>query len=76
MVIIILMSILKKNTYRWLKITDDGDGFVQTEDNAGNGLENMQLRAEEIYGKLTILSEKTQGTTVKLAIDKTVAKTI
>jgi signal transduction histidine kinase len=59
-----------------LKITDDGDGFAQTEDNAGNGLENMQLRAEEIYGKLTILSEKTQGTTVKLTIDKTVAQTI
>ncbi|MGH1386667.1 tetratricopeptide repeat protein [Kordia sp.] len=59
-----------------LSIVDDGNGFDTTEEIEGNGLENMQLRAEEIYGKLNVISQKDTGTTVKLTIDKTVTKTI
>ncbi|MFK7748204.1 MAG: tetratricopeptide repeat protein [Kordia sp.] len=59
-----------------LSIVDNGNGFDTTEEIEGNGLENMQLRAEEIYGKLNVISQKDTGTTVKLTIDKTVTKTI
>jgi len=55
-----------------LTIEDDGTGFNDVAETAGNGLENMKLRAEEIYGKLAIISQKELGTTIKLVIDKVV----
>ncbi|WP_298517755.1 sensor histidine kinase [uncultured Kordia sp.] len=66
----------EKNDQYVLAISDDGKGFDTTEDAAGNGLENMQLRAEEIYGKLNVISQKNHGTTIHLTIDKTVADKI
>ncbi|MEM6718906.1 MAG: sensor histidine kinase [Bacteroidota bacterium] len=59
-----------------LVITDDGIGFDTNAESARNGLENMQLRAEEIYGKLNIVSQATHGTTIKLTIDTTLADRI
>lgn len=59
-----------------LTIEDDGVGFDNASETEGNGLENMQLRAEEIYGKLNIMSQKESGTTVKLTIDRVVADAI
>lgn len=59
-----------------LHIEDDGIGFNNATETQGNGLENMQLRAEEIYGKLNIISQKEHGTIVKLTIDRVVADTI
>lgn len=59
-----------------LSIEDNGKGFDHNEENEGNGLENMKLRAEEIYGKLHVLSQNNIGTTVKLVIDKIVADRI
>ncbi|WP_420572989.1 tetratricopeptide repeat protein [Kordia sp.] len=59
-----------------LTINDDGNGFETIDNVEGNGLENMKLRAEEIYSKLNIISQKAHGTTVQLTIDKTVTKTI
>lgn len=68
---------LKETSEQYLlSIVDDGTGFDTTEDIAGNGLENMQLRAEEIYGKLNVISQKDAGTTVKLTIDKIVTDKI
>jgi len=65
----------KKEQYV-LAIIDDGKGFDMHENDDGNGLENMQLRAQEIYGKLHIISQKNKGTTVQLSIDKMVADKI
>ena len=65
----------KKEQYV-LAIIDDGKGFDIHENDDANGLENMQLRAQEIYGKLQISSQENKGTTVQLSIDKMVADKI
>ena len=40
---------LTTNGYKWrLKIQDDGVGFIPVENKEGNGLKNMQARADEI----------------------------
>lgn len=59
-----------------MKIEDDGKGFdlAQTSEGykssdvfgGGNGLKNMQFRAKEMKGSLTIHSKAGQGTTVEL----------
>lgn len=49
-------------------VTDDGVGFDVTAKPTGNGLSNMQRRAEEVGAGITILSEKGKGTTVTLKI--------
>lgn len=59
-----------------LTVKDDGKGFSTDAITRGNGLENMELRAAEIYGKLNLFSQKNAGTTIKLTIDKVVAETI
>jgi signal transduction histidine kinase len=72
----IIINFKETNDQYILHIKDDGDGFDNSEEAAGNGLENMQIRAEEIYGKLTIMSVPNTGTTISLTIDKVVADTI
>jgi signal transduction histidine kinase len=47
-------------------IHDNGRGFDQGTIHLGNGLYNMQKRAEELGGKVEIKSGLGQGTTVKL----------
>jgi signal transduction histidine kinase len=47
-------------------IHDNGRGFDQETILLGNGLYNMQKRAEELGGKVEIKSGLGQGTTVKL----------
>ncbi|WP_430412888.1 tetratricopeptide repeat-containing sensor histidine kinase [Kordia sp.] len=59
-----------------LTIEDDGVGFENTSETEGNGLENMKLRAEEIYGKLNIISATKAGAKIALTLDKAVADTI
>ena len=56
-----------------LLVKDDGKGFARTEveDKAtaslsGNGLRNMEMRAKEMKGKLTISSEPGKGTRIEL----------
>lgn len=69
--VIVTMSHRKK--YFSLKVEDNGVGF-NLEDpelqstQRGNGLRNMQKRAEHINGKLMITSAPGQGTTVELLI--------
>lgn len=51
-----------------LGISDNGKGFDMHTQAKGNGLGNMQVRAEELKGKLSISSTPGQGTTVNLSI--------
>lgn len=50
-----------------LLVNDDGTGF-DTKDADGNGLANMQKRAESLSGHIEIISDKGAGTSVKLVI--------
>jgi|GEM_PF-3522687 len=55
-----------------LSIKDDGAGFEQQQQNnrnktGGNGLKNMEARAQQIDGALTIISQKGTGTEVILS---------
>ncbi len=48
-----------------LILSDDGTGFNEGSDQAGNGLHSMRQRGNRV-GRLTILSQKAKGTTVSL----------
>jgi signal transduction histidine kinase len=54
-----------------LQIADDGIGFNVEEADTGNGLSNMQKRAESLGGTFTIKSQPALGTTVQLGIEIT-----
>ncbi|MBO3117726.1 tetratricopeptide repeat protein [Winogradskyella sp. DF17] len=47
-------------------ISDDGKGFNVDEEERGNGLHNMQKRANEIDGKLNIIAQIGKGTKITL----------
>ena len=49
-------------------IRDDGQGFDRTHCSGGNGLANMQRRAEKLGGSLTVHSQPGAGTVVTLEI--------
>jgi ligand-binding sensor domain-containing protein/two-component sensor histidine kinase len=49
-----------------LKIKDDGKGFSHATKTQGNGLMNLQKRAQELGGRLSIESESGKGTTIEL----------
>ena len=51
-----------------LTIADDGKGFNITKAANGNGLSNMQKRANELKGKILIESKINEGTTIKLSV--------
>ncbi len=51
-----------------LQVSDDGKGFEVSETSSGNGLKNMQQRAQTIGGKLTIISSPNNGTSIKLLL--------
>ena len=60
---------LSTNGYKWrLKIQDDGNGFTLTEKADGNGLRNMQARADEIGAKFNIQSQPGAGTIILLEL--------
>ena len=52
-----------------LEVADDGDGFSTDDDGyrAGNGLRNLERRADSLGGKLKIRSGAGAGTTVQLS---------
>lgn len=52
-----------------LEVTDDGVGFETSENLQGNGLRNMQRRADELHGVLKIVSGKNHGTTINLQFE-------
>jgi signal transduction histidine kinase len=51
-----------------IAVQDDGKGFNREEGTDGNGLRNMQARAEEIKAKLIIESETDKGTLIELFV--------
>ena len=60
---------LTANGSKWLlRIQDDGKGFILTEKTEGNGLRNMQARADEIGAKFNIKSQPGVGTTILLEL--------
>ena len=60
---------LTANGSKWqLRIQDDGKGFTLTEKTDGNGLRNMQARADEIGAKFNIQSQPGAGTIILLEL--------
>jgi len=60
---------LTANGSKWqLRIQDDGKGFILTEKTDGNGLRNMQARADEIGAKFNIQSQPGAGTIILLEL--------
>jgi len=60
---------LTANGSKWqLRIQDDGKGFTLTEKTDGNGLRNMQARADEIGAKFNIQSQPGTGTIILLEL--------
>ena len=60
----VLFSVNKEKII--LSVKDDGVGLKEKEKSAGRGLTNMIMRARELGGQLTILSDK--GTNITLEI--------
>jgi len=53
-------------------VSDNGHGFDITKTrNEGNGLSNMRRRLEDIGGRMEITSQPGKGTTVRLAVQRT-----
>ncbi|WP_298423143.1 sensor histidine kinase [uncultured Kordia sp.] len=72
----ITINFIETNDQYTLHVEDNGVGFDNTPETEGNGLENMQLRAEEIYGKFHIVAASNTGTKITLTLDKAVADNI
>lgn len=51
-----------------LRVTDNGKGFSPAPEGEGNGLMNMQRRAENLGGKFALTASKGGGTTVLLTV--------
>lgn len=62
------IQIQKEGKYIITTMTDNGRGFDKTKDTSGNGLKNMQSRAESLNGVIEIHSGTSGGTVVKLSI--------
>jgi signal transduction histidine kinase len=60
-----------KNKTLQLKVQDNGIGFNLNEADSGNGLNNMQKRAEKLNAKYSIHSEPRTGTTMLLEMQIT-----
>ncbi len=64
----IRLSVTLKGNLFHLQLADDGIGFNPSADSEGNGIKNMQRRAEEIGAELKIISHRGQGTTIDLQV--------
>ncbi len=58
-----------------LTVQDDGAGFDPNQDSRGMGTANMRTRAEELGGRLELISSPEAGTTVKFSIPSRVPAT-
>ena len=66
------VEISKSNQTLTLVVEDDGVGFNMNEDRlktGGNGLKNMNIRAAELNGSISITSAPGQGTKVNLDVN-------
>ena len=60
---------LSTNGSKWrLTIKDDGLGFIPAENKSGNGLKNMQARADEIGARFNIQSQPGTGTIISVEV--------
>ena len=51
-----------------MELNDNGKGFDMEEIKRGNGLSNLEKRAKEIGGQITIKSEPGKGTCINLMV--------
>jgi len=65
------ISLTKEKNKVVLVIEDDGKGFDIANVKRGDGLNNMQKRADKIKAELTIISTANKGTTIKLSCTPT-----
>ena len=65
---IVTVNVGVQNKQLTFTIKDNGVGFDTTKADGGNGLGNMQKRADALHGKLRIRSEAGEGTEVKLSV--------
>lgn len=62
---------IKIETYEYsltMKIQDDGIGFIVADADSGNGLSNMQKRAQSLNAKLSVKSKPGVGTKILLEV--------
>lgn len=62
------IRISKEDDNIHFQITDNGEGFVEKEAEAGNGLLNMRKRASELGDELRLRSEPDKGTSVSFGV--------
>ena len=62
------INLYTEKTEMILSIADNGIGFNMQSSNTGNGLKNIQFRANKINAKLSVESKIGAGTTVKLIL--------
>ena len=67
----IVLKIEESDESLILEVSDNGIGFQMKEIELGNGLQNMESRAVQIGGKISIRSEIGTGTTIIVNIPKT-----
>ncbi|MGE5106381.1 MAG: two-component regulator propeller domain-containing protein [Sphingobacteriales bacterium] len=63
-----IIRILVKDKKLLLIVADDGIGFDLKKADSGNGLGNMQKRADALHGRVEIISAPGNGTEVKLTV--------
>ena len=62
----VFISLALKNNKIFFSLKDDGIGFDINDHKEGNGLENMQRRAKDLKGELSVISQQGKGTKVEL----------
>ncbi|MEW6059391.1 MAG: GAF domain-containing sensor histidine kinase [Actinomycetota bacterium] len=62
------MALYRKGESAVLEIDDDGKGFDPSTTQRGDGLTNLENRAEALGGKVSIESYPAQGTTVRVIV--------
>jgi signal transduction histidine kinase/tetratricopeptide (TPR) repeat protein len=62
----IFLSIRKQEDWLTLEVRDDGKGFDRSRSYDGNGLYNMQARADDLQARLEVISQPGGGTSVRL----------
>lgn len=64
----VVVSLHVVNKRLVVEISDDGKGFDPAGMVAGNGLSNMKMRANEMNGEISILSQPGHGTSIQIQI--------
>jgi signal transduction histidine kinase len=62
------VSIAQRAGRRVVLVSDDGEGFDESEISPGQGLANMRLRAEAIEGELTLRTRSGRGTAIEVLL--------